>query len=318
MRSRAIRDTGVRLTEMGLGTAQLGDLYVPIDQEDADAIVDAAWRHGIRYFDTAPHYGLGLAEKRLGVALRGRSRADLVISTKVGRRIVGEGADARRVWDFSGDGAARSVASSLERLSVDRVDIVYVHDPEEHAEQAISETMPALERMRASGEVAAIGVGTKDLATLLRFVRECDVDVVMVAGRLTLLDHSALDELVPECESRGISLVGAGVFNSGLLATEDPGPESHFDYAAPAPEVLQRARELVTVAARHGFTLPEAAIAFARHPSPPIASVVVGAETADHVIRNVSLLEARGDTIGLRLEVLDEQVSGGSTGRNPR
>jgi D-threo-aldose 1-dehydrogenase len=295
---------------MGLGTAQLGDLFVRLEQSEADAIVDAAWKLGIRYFDTAPHYGLGLSEERLGRALRGKRRADYVISTKVGRLLVSEGAEVRREWDFSGRGVARSIASSLKRLADTHIDVAYIHDPEDHVEQALTQTFPALERMRDAGDVRAIGVGTKDLATLLRFVRECDIDVVMVAGRLTLLDHSALEELVPECDARGIAVVGAGVFNSGLLATEEPSPDSHFDYEAPAPGVLRRARELVSISARNGFTLPEAAVAFAQHSSPPVASLVIGAESANQVIRNVSLLDARGDVAALVLDVLSE--------RNPR
>lgn len=303
MKTTRIHDTAVYVTEMGLGTAQLGNLYVPLEQRDADEIVDAAWGHGIRHFDTAPHYGLGLSERRLGRALRGR--ADAIVSTKVGRLIVGEGAHARREWDLSGEGVARSLVASLRRLERGHVDIAFIHDPDDddRVDEAIGAAVPALQRLRETGDLGAIGVGTKDLPTLLRFVRECDIDVVMVAGRLTLLDHSALAELVPECAARGIAIVGAGVFNSGVLATDVPDPASHFEYSPPPATVLERARELAAIAALHGYTLPEAAIAFARQPAPPVASIVVGADSAAQVTRNVALLLADGDAAGLRAEV---------------
>ncbi|MDF2559206.1 MAG: fdh [Microbacterium sp.] len=288
---------------MGLGTAQLGDLYLPLDQGTAQAIVDKAWEGGIRHFDTAPHYGLGLSESRLGLALQDRPRDDYVISTKVGRIIEGSGTSARRKWDFSAGGIRASLAASRRRLSLDRIDIALVHDPEGHAEEAITHAVPALEGLRAAGDVGAIGVGSRDVPTLLRFVRECDIDVVMVAGRLTLLDRSALDELVPACIERGVSVLSAGVFNSGVLANDVPDPASHFDYAPPSPSVMRRAQELAAIAARHGFTLPEAAVAFARRPSPPVVSVVMGAETPDQVARNIALLGATGAVDGLSAAV---------------
>jgi D-threo-aldose 1-dehydrogenase len=303
VKTTRIRDTAVHVTEMGLGTAQLGDLYVQLDQRDADEIVDAAWGHGIRHFDTAPHYGLGLSEHRLGRALRGRD--DAIVSTKVGRLIVGGGAHARREWDLSGEGVARSLVASLRRLERVHVDIAFVHDPDDddRVDEAIRTAVPALQRLRDTGDLGAIGVGTKDLPTLLRFVRECDIDVVMVAGRLTLLDHSALADLVPECAARGIAIISAGIFNSGLLAMDRPDPASHFEYAAPPAAVLERARELAAIADRHGYTLPEAAVTYAREPAPPVASIVVGADSAAQVARNAALLRADGDVAGLRAEV---------------
>jgi D-threo-aldose 1-dehydrogenase len=293
----------VRVTEMGLGTAQLGDLYAAVEPDDAVAIVDVAWNNGIRYFDTAPHYGLGLAERRLGRALRHRRRDEYALSTKVGRIIEGDGDSAHRRWDFTADGVRRSVAESRQRLGLERIDIAFVHDPDERPEEALALAVPELVRMREAGELGAIGVGTKDVPTLLRFVRESDVDVVMVAGRTTLLDHSALDELIPECADRGISVIGAGVFNSGVLASEIPDPTSHYEYAAPSAEVIERTRALADIAARHGFTLPEAAVAFARRPSPPVVSVVVGADSAEQMERNAALLDSAGDVDGLIADV---------------
>lgn len=308
MRHVGIRGTGVAVTDIGLGTAQLGDLFEPLDQHTATAIVDAAWECGIRSFDTAPHYGLGLAEERLGVALRDRPRDEYTLSTKVGRLIVEVDGGRARTWDFSAQGVRDSLESSRRRLRLDRVDIALVHDPEEHLEEAVAAAYPELERMRAAGEVGAIGVGSKHLPSLVRFVRETDVDVVMVAGRLTMLDHSALDELVPLCERRGVRILNVGVFNSGILATPAPTAGGRFDYAVAPDAVVGRARELATLGARYGYTLPEAAIAFARHPS-PVASLVLGAESADQVRANVRAADVQGDAEGLWLA-----VNGGASG----
>ncbi len=294
---------------IGLGTAQLGDLFEPLDQADATAIVDAAWDCGIRLFDTAPHYGLGLAETRLGVALRDKPRDEYLLSTKVGRLIVDVDGGRTRVWDFSAEGVRNSLARSRGRLGLDRVDIALVHDPEDHLDEALAAAYPELERMRAAGTVGAIGVGSKHLPSLVRFVRETDIDVVMVAGRLTMLDHSALDELVPLCASRGVPILNVGVFNSGILATPDP-TGGHFDYATAPDAIVARARELATVSARFGFTLPEAAIQFARHPA-SVASIVLGAESVAQVRENVRAADARGDADGLW-----RAVSGGHPQQN--
>lgn len=293
------------MTRMGLGTAQLGDLFTPLDQADANAIVEAALEHGIRHFDTAPHYGLGLAEERLGIALDGHDRDDVVISTKVGRIIEGTGTGARRRWDFTREGVEESLSSSLHRLGSERVDIAFIHDPDEHVDDAMTHAVPALMRMRDQGDVGAVGVATRDVAALTRFVEEVDIDVVMIAGRLTLLDHTALRELVPACEARGVSVMNAGVFNSGVLATDAPDARGHFEYQAPSVEILRRARQLADAAGRHGYTLPEAAVAFAMRPAPPVVSVVIGAETPAQVSRNAALFDAHGDVDGLIEEVLE-------------
>jgi D-threo-aldose 1-dehydrogenase len=255
--------------------------------------VDAAWSVGIRYFDTAPHYGIGLSERRLGAALRDRPRADFTLSTKVGRRLepTGAGGDDlangfavpathRRVWDFSADGVRRSLDASLERLGVDRVDVVYLHDPDDHAEQAFHEAYPALEKLRSEGVVGAIGAGMNQTGMLTRFVRETDVDVVLCAGRYTLLDHGALTDLLPAAQERGTSVVVGGAFNSGLLA--DPRPDATYNYATAPAELLERALRLKAVAERHGTTLRAAALAFSgAHPA--VASVLVGARSPHEV-----------------------------------
>lgn len=315
MKRTSIGAAGVPITDLGLGTAQLGDLFEPLDQTTATAIVDAAWGCGIRYFDTAPHYGLGLAEERLGVALRDRPRDEYTLSTKVGRLIVDVDGGRARTWDFSADGVRTSLADSRRRLGIDRIDIALVHDPEDHLDEALRDAYVELERMRSAGVVGAIGVGSKHLPSLMRFVRETDIDVVMLAGRLTMLDHSALAELVPLCERRGVRIVNVGVFNSGILATPTPSAGGRFDYAAAPAAVIERARHLATVSASLGYTLPQAAIAFARHPA-PVASLVLGAESVDQVQANIVAAEASGDA-----EALWQAVSGAidiepSTGRN--
>ncbi|WP_055564997.1 aldo/keto reductase [Streptomyces atriruber] len=292
---RLLGPGGVEVTELSFGAAGIGNLYSPITDEQAATALDHAWNAGIRYFDTAPHYGLGLSERRLGEALRGRDRSSYVISTKVGRILepadevsgddLADGGFAvprthRRVWDFSADGVRRSIESSLTRLGVDRVDVVFLHDPDNHAEEAFREGYPALEKLRSEGVVGAIGAGMNQAEMLTRFVRDTDVDAVLCAGRYTLLDHQALTELLPAASERGASIVIGGVFNSGLLA--DPKPGARFDYTEAPPDLLARARALRTVAERHGTTLRAAALAFPfGHPA--VASVLVGIHAPEQV-----------------------------------
>ena len=286
--------SGVEVGGLGLGAAPLGNLFTEVDDEQAYRAVDVAWQQGIRYFDTAPHYGIGLSERRLGAALRDRPRAEYTISTKVGRRlepvetVTGDDlangfavpATQRRVWDFSADGIRRTLDASLERLGLDRVDIVYLHDPDDHAEQAFHEGYPALEKLRSEGVVGAIGAGMNQAGMLTRFVQDTDVDVVLCAGRYTLLDQSALAELLPAAVARGKSVVIGGAFNSGLLA--DPKPDATYNYAQAPAELLDRALRMKAVAERHGITLRAAALAFcAAHPA--VASVLVGARSAAEV-----------------------------------
>jgi D-threo-aldose 1-dehydrogenase len=287
------------VTSLGLGCAQLGNLYVEVTDEEATSVVDAAWAAGIRFFDTAPHYGLGLSERRLGAALAGRPRDGYTVSSKVGRvlePVDGPGRDTdflvpathRRVWDFSRAGVRRSVEESLGRLALDRLDVALVHDAEHHADEAIDEAFPALVELRAEGVVGAVGTGSADVAYLTRFVRECRPDTVLVAGRYTLLEQPALADLLPACEAAGTSVVVGGVFNSGLLAHERPHTGLTYDYRAAPPELLERAGAMAEVCARHGTTLPAAALAFAAgHPA--VATVLVGAESADQVRRNAEL-----------------------------
>lgn len=290
MARRAIGPGGVEVTELSFGAAGLGNLYTAISDDEAAAAIDAAWDAGIRYFDTAPHYGIGLSERRVGEALWARPRETYTLSTKVGRLLEAvdtpEGEDVaggfavpathRRVWDFSADGIRRSLEASLTRLGLDRVDVVYLHDPDDHAEQAFREGYPALEQLRSEGVIGAIGAGMNQTAMLTRFVRDTDVDAVLCAGRYTLLDQSALAELLPAAQKHGTAVVIGGVFNSGLLA--DPGPGATYDYTTAPGALLDRARHLQAMAERHGTTLRASALAFPlAHPA--VATVLVGARS---------------------------------------
>jgi D-threo-aldose 1-dehydrogenase len=287
------------MTSLGLGCAQLGNLYVEISDEDSASIVDAAWDAGVRFFDTAPHYGLGLSERRLGAALAARPRGGYTLSSKVGRILEpagGEGMDPefrvpathRRVWDWSRAGVRRSVEESLARLGLDRLDVALLHDAQGHADEAIADAWPALVELKAEGVVGAIGTGSSDVAYLTRFVRECRPDTVLIAGRYTLLEQPAGEELLPACRSAGTAVILGGVFNSGLLAHDRPHTGLTYDYRSAPPDLIGRARAIADVCVRHGTTLPAAAVAFAAG-TPGVSTVLVGAESAEQVRRNAEL-----------------------------
>jgi D-threo-aldose 1-dehydrogenase len=290
---RRLGRSQVHVTELSFGGAAIGNLFTEVSDDDARAAVDAAWDGGIRTFDTAPHYGLGLSERRLGDALRHRPRGEYVISTKVGRLLepadgpVGgdtegfavPGSHVRR-FDYSADGVRRSLEASLGRLGLDRADIALIHDPDAHGEQALREAYPALEKLRAEGTVRAIGVGMNQTALLTRFVTDTDVDAVLVAGRYTLLDQSAERELLPAALRRGVSVIAGGVFNSGVLAAPVAG--ATYDYHAASDELIGRARRLAQQCARFGVPLRAAAARFPlAHPA--VASVLIGARSAAEI-----------------------------------
>ncbi|MEO3926845.1 aldo/keto reductase [Micromonosporaceae bacterium B7E4] len=301
MRTLALpRDPTVRLTELGFGASQGGNLYRATTDEEFATAVDTAWDAGVRYYDTAPHYGLGLSERRLGAALRHRPRDEYVVSTKVGRLLVPTPEDAhrrdpegfdvtathRRVWDFSRDGVRRSIEASLDRTGLDRIDVVYLHDPDEHWEQAAAEAVPALVELRDQGVVRAIGAGMNQSAMLARFVRETDVDVVMCAGRYTLLEQGAADDLLPAAANGGVGVVIAGVYNSGLLSRDRPPVDARYDYRQAPPELVERARRIAEVCETYGITLPQAALAFVRR-HPAVVSTVVGVRNGSQLTEAV-------------------------------
>jgi D-threo-aldose 1-dehydrogenase len=288
---------------LGFGGAPIGGLQRWVDDDTAHAAVETAWALGIRYYDTAPHYGLGLSERRLGAVLGSRPRSEYTISTKIGRLLVPnpaggrdtEGfdvpADHRRVWDFSADGVRRSLESSLDRLGLDGVDTVLIHDPDNHWEQAVGQAYPALHDLRAQGVVGSIGAGMNQWQMLQRFVAETDIDTVMLAGRYTLLEQTALDTMLPLCVQRGVSVLAAGVFNSGLLAVDHPPADVTYNYQRVPPGLHARALRIGEICARHGVPVPQAAMAFAAaHPA--VTSVVVGARSADQITRNAKLYAA--------------------------
>jgi D-threo-aldose 1-dehydrogenase len=269
--------TGLALTRLGFGSAEIGGLYTALTDEAAEAVVRHAWDLGVRYFDVAPLYGSGLAETRLGRVLRTLPRDEFTLSTKVGRLIQPDGS---ATFEYSRDAILRSIEASLGRLGLDRIDILYIHDPDDHWGAAIGGAYPTLAELRTAGVVGAIGAGMNQSAMLARFVREAEIDVLLCAGRYTLLDQGALDDLLPVCLERSVSVVIGGVMNSGLLA--DPSPGSHFNYGPVPAEWLDRAMRLKAVCERNGVPLRAAAIQFPlAHPA--VVSIAAGVRTPAHL-----------------------------------
>lgn len=275
---------------LGFGAASIGNLYREVSDDDARAVLEEAWAGGIRSYDTAPHYGLGLSERRLGAFLAQRPRESFRLSTKVGRLIVPNDGPRRgtdeengfvvpddhvRRWDPSLDGVRRSLDASLERLGLDRVDTLFLHDPDVYGlDEGLRQGLPALARLREAGLVDEIGVGVNSVEAAVRAVREGDLDVVMIAGRYTLLEQPAAGELLPLCRERGVRVLAVAVFNSGLLASDTPAT-AHYNYGAVPPELVERTERLREVCARFGVPLPAAAIQYPlRHPA--VDQVVVG------------------------------------------
>jgi D-threo-aldose 1-dehydrogenase len=282
--------TGVHLTRLGLGLAPIGGLYTAVGERQAAGTVAAAWRLGIRFFDVAPLYGNGLAERRAGRALAGRPRNDFTLSTKVGRLLRPGGGAAQPLWaetsevtpvfDFSSAGVHAAYAESLDRLGLDHADLLHLHDPDDHFEQAAAEALPALAELRDAGRTGAVSVGMNQAAMPAAFVRTGLLDAVLLAGRYTLLDQSGAEELLPLCAERGVSVIAGGVFNSGVLA--DPRPDATYDYAPADPGIIERARAIAAVCAHHDVPLRAAAIQFPlTHPA--VASVLVGARSPAEV-----------------------------------
>lgn len=295
-----------RLGKLGYGVAQIGNLYREGTDENAFDAVDAAWDAGVRYFDTAPHYGLGLSEKRLGRALAGRQRADYVISTKVGRELVpnpdyaGEldmehdfavPATLMRTPAYDYDGIRRGLESSLARLGMDYVDIVYIHDPEAYNLDAVlSSALAAVEKLRAEGMVQAVGIGSKSVEALQRGVTEGNLDVIMVAGRYTLLEQPAAEELFPLCSELGVDVVLAAPFNSGILATSSPASKNRYEYGSAPAKLLQKAHDISELCQSYGVELPAAALQFPlRHPA--VINVVAGATNRTQIEANVGHMQ---------------------------
>jgi D-threo-aldose 1-dehydrogenase len=281
------------------GAAPIGGLYAPVSDDQAAGTLAAAWEAGIRVFDTAPHYGVGLSERRLGDFLAGRPRSEFVLSTKVGRRLVPasgpvDGVDGfygtpalSRVRDYSRDGVRAALEDSLRRLRLDRVDIALIHDPDDHLAEALDGAYPALAELRAAGVVGAIGAGMNSAAPLAWLVSRADLDCVLVAGRYSLLDASAAAELLPLCADRGVRVLAGGVFNSGILA--DPRDGARYDYAPAPPSLLARARRIRDICAGYDIPVAAAALQFTlRHPA--VTAAVVGARSPAEITADASYL----------------------------
>lgn len=294
--------TELRLPTLGYGAANVGNLFRALSDEDAWAVLEAAWDAGIRYYDTAPHYGLGLSERRLGAFLQTKPRDEFVVSTKAGRLLrpnldhQPDGLDTdndffvsdelRREWDFSESGIRASVAESQERLGLDRIDLLYLHDPERHdLDLALTSAFPALERMRDEGVVSAIGVGSMTTDALTRSVREADLDIVMVAGRYTLLEQPAALDVLPACAEHRTGIVAASVFNSGLLAQTEPRRDGRYEYGQLPDALWDRLVRIASICEDHDVPLPAAAIQFPLQ-SAMVRSVVVGGSRPAQLTQN--------------------------------
>ena len=279
--------TNLEVRRLAMGTAPLASIFWGNDAFTAVRTVSRALELGIRFFDTAPFYGLGEAEHRLGRALEAGDGVGAVVATKAGRLLStpidgSVGVD----FDFTYDGVMRSLESSFERLGIDRVDIVHIHDPDDHILEATEGTYPALVALREQGVIGAVSLGTNQVGTAAAFLQRADLDCVLVAGRYTLLDQSAA-ELIEACAARGVAYLAAGVFNSGVLARPQEG--AWYDYGPASPNLLARAGAIDSVCGRHGIALREAAVNFSLT-NPSVTSVVVGMAAPAEVDENLAAL----------------------------
>jgi D-threo-aldose 1-dehydrogenase len=316
--------TAVTVSRLGLGTNPLGGLFEPIAEDDAVAVVRAAWDAGLALFDTAPVYGYGNAERAVGRGLADVPRDSVTVTTKVGRLLLDDGPSAdedrmvlyeglqlyrgtpavRPFWDFSYDGAMRSLEASLDRLGLDSVDALYIHDPDDHVDEAADGCYRAVAALRDQGVIGAIGAGSNSDRALVAMLERCQLDCVLVAGRYSLLDQSALDELLPRCERDGVAVVVGGVYNSGLLCHSDPrraldasrAPGAigtwtdsvTFDYTPASAERVEAANRLKEVCDRHSTPLMAAAIQFPlAHPA--VASVLMGPRDRAELDQNLDM-----------------------------
>ena len=324
--TRQIGSTGLQLPVLGLGTNPLGGLYEPVSREDVAGVIERAFRSGLRFFDLAPVYGYGNAERNVGLAIRDLPRDQIFVSTKVGRLLLDpadpatpssredvmviwddeqlyKGTDpVRPYFDFTGDGVHRSLEASLERTGLDRFDCIHIHDPDLYPDEAIDGAFRALCDLRDQGVIGAIGCGMNQWEMLADFADRADFDCFLLAGRYSLLDQSALPGLLPLCERRGISLIIGGVYNSGILSHPDPasiGDVSStgkdisswtqnvtFNYVPAPPEIIQRATMINNICREHGVSMKAAAIQFPLHHG-AVASVLMGPRTVAHVTDNV-------------------------------
>jgi D-threo-aldose 1-dehydrogenase len=307
----ALGRSRTKVARLGFGAAPLGNLYTPVAEEEALAAVHAAYALEIRYFDTAPLYGHGMSEHRCGEALRRYPRDTFTLSSKVGRLLrpgrdpsavfdgYADGLPFRIVYDYSYDGAMRSFEDSLQRLGTDRIDILLVHDidvrthgvegQQRRLDEAFDGAFRALHRLRAEGVVDAIGVGVNEVDVCIAVAKRVDIDCVLLAGRYSLLEQGALDDLLPLCVARNIGVVVGGPFNSGILASGGTG-DARYDYAIAPPAILERVRRIESICKRHDVPLAAAALQFP-YGHPAVATVIPGTRTRAEVEQNVALLQ---------------------------
>lgn len=308
--TRIHRQSGLQFTALGFGGAPIGNFNGVFTDDEATEMVAQSWRLGVRYFDTAPGYGNGLSEYRLGHALRRFDPAEMVVSTKVGRVLTptkgaptvnGQYRDIPPFvdgYDYSYDGVMRAVEQSMQRMLTDRFDVLFIHDCDrfthgesqpEYFRQAVVSAFPALESLRDQGVVKAIGFGVNETDVMTEAVKATDADLCLLAGRYTLLEQEPLDALLPMCHERGIGIVLGGVYNSGVLAT-GPVKGARFNYAPAPQEVLAKTAKIEELCRRHGVALAAAALQFA-YAHPAITSICLGARNADQQARNADLFE---------------------------
>jgi D-threo-aldose 1-dehydrogenase len=316
--------TDVRVTQLGIGTNPLGGIHEAIPQSVAEATIVRCWELGIRFYDVAPVYGYGKSEMIVGKVLAGKPRDSFTLTTKVGRLLLEDGPAEREdvmvLWegvqlykdtppvkpyfDFSYDGVLRSVEASQKRTGIERFDALYIHDPDLYPNEALDGAFKALDQLRRDGTIKAVGCGMNQWEMLADFARRADFDMFLLAGRYTLLDQSALAELLPLCEEKGIAIVNGGVYNSGILSHPDPGSISGvssagdaiptwkdnvtYNYVPAEPAIIQKAAKIKAVCDRHGVPLMAAAIQFSLH-HPAVPTVLMGPRSPEHVESNVAM-----------------------------
>ncbi len=307
---RQVGCTGLSITAIGIGGAGIGNLYKPVPSADVQEVLTFAWDRGIRFFDTAPYYGFGLSERRFGDFLRGKPRGDYVLCSKVGRLLeplrgrpvprlgFADPLPFQPVFDYSYDGVMRSHEDSLQRLGLDRVDMLLLHDVgrmthgdagDGHFRDAMDGGLKALQELKKAGQIAAYGMGINEVEVCLEALRHGEFDCFLLAGRFTLLDQVAAGGLLDQCLARHTSLLIGGVFNSGILVT-GPVPCAHYNYEEPPPEIIERVRRLQEICVRHGVKLPSAALQFpVAHPA--VATVLLGVIDVPSLERNLAGLD---------------------------
>ena len=292
--------TGIMVGRLGLGGAPLAGLYTGVSDEQASATIERHLDQGMNFFDTAPLYGSGVSETRLGQVLSRRDRNSFVLASKVGRLLVPDPDRPQDVWsedlppikavfDYSYDGTMRSIEESLERLKLDRVDILYIHDPDNHYDEAMNGSYKALDKLRSEGVIKAIGAGMNQAEMLARFAREGDFDCFLLAGRYTLIDHTGLKELLPICTEKHISIIVGGPYNSGILAM-GAVEGATFNYSPAPPDIMDKVQRIETICARHQVPLKAAALQFPlAHPA--VAAIIPGGRNPAEVDENAALVQ---------------------------